>query len=197
MANETGKKDFLNRWSSRKLAEAEPEKTDAPVALSDTDKEQGEEVDEIVAPPPDLPDVETLNAESDFTAFLGDNVPRDISKLAFKKLWRSDPVLANVDGLNDYDGDFSKVGMVTEVFKSVYQVGKGYHVEEEGIAEDPEQEEGDAAKEAPAEVAIAETPDALPPEEPIGEITPAGPAELSADAAVEAGPLSERLPVKP
>ncbi|OEJ67361.1 hypothetical protein BEN30_09505 [Magnetovibrio blakemorei] len=77
-------------------------------------------------PPPDLPDVETLNADSDYTGFLGKNVPQDLTNQALRKLWRSDPVLSNLDGLNDYDEDYSKIGMVSEVVKTAYRIGQGY-----------------------------------------------------------------------
>ena len=195
MTDEVDQKDFLGRWSTRKLAEVETEKAAAPVALIEAEGVEDEKVDEIVAPPPDLPDVETLNADSDFTAFLGDNVPRDISKLAFKKLWRSDPVLANVDGLNDYDDDFSMVGKVTEIFKSAYQVGKGYQTDEE-IAEEAKSEKDETVKDAPPEVENAETPDMPPPEELADESISAEPDELLADTEIETGPRSEGQPVK-
>lgn len=51
----------------------------------------------------DLPDVETLTYESDFTTFLRDGVPERLKQAALRKLWLSDPVFANLDGLNDYD----------------------------------------------------------------------------------------------
>lgn len=55
----------------------------------------------------DLPDIDSLTSGSDFTVFLQKNVPAHLHKLAMRKLWRSDPVLANLDGLNDYDTDYS------------------------------------------------------------------------------------------
>jgi hypothetical protein len=67
--------------------------------VSDAEQEQ--------VPPPDLPDIETLDKDSDFTPFLADGVPEVVKKLALRKLWGSDPVLANLDGLNDYDEDFT------------------------------------------------------------------------------------------
>jgi hypothetical protein len=66
-------------------------------------KAEGEELDE----PVDLPDIETLEKDSDYTPFLAEGVPEAIRKLALRKLWASDPVLANIDGLNDYDEDFT------------------------------------------------------------------------------------------
>ncbi|PTW60838.1 uncharacterized protein DUF3306 [Breoghania corrubedonensis] len=55
----------------------------------------------------DLPAIDSLTARSDFTVFLQRNVPAHLHKLAMRKLWRSDPVLANLDGLNDYDTDYT------------------------------------------------------------------------------------------
>jgi hypothetical protein len=55
----------------------------------------------------DLPDIATLNYDSDFSVFLQKNVPDYLHKLALRKLWHSDPVLANLDGLNDYDLDYT------------------------------------------------------------------------------------------
>jgi len=63
----------------------------------------------------DLPDIETLTYESDFTAFLQKGVPESLQRLALAKLWRSNPVLANLDGLNDYDWDFTQGGLTDAV----------------------------------------------------------------------------------
>ena len=93
---------FVNRWSRRKqaLMESDPPPPDAEAAGA---KPQTEIEN---APPPDLPDIESLDANSDYTAFLQDGVPEELQRLALRTLWRSDPVLANLDGLNDYDEDF-------------------------------------------------------------------------------------------
>ena len=168
MADKLDDKGFLQRWSTRKMdadagadadasqVEDEPAAGEAPV--------DGDEAVEVVAPPPtdlaDLPDVDTLDADSDYTGFLGENVPADLAKMAMRKLWRSDPVLANIDGLNDYDEDFSMVGMVSEVVKTAYQVGKGYVTADDEIdAEtDDEMNDGDEPKiddDGPAEDAPA------------------------------------------
>jgi len=56
----------------------------------------------------DLPDIEGLGRESDYTPFLRKGVPEHLARRALRKLWLSDPVFANLDGLNDYDEDFAK-----------------------------------------------------------------------------------------
>jgi len=158
VADKLDDKSFLQRWSARKTEARDGEDVDTmetqdglvveQSAVADTDPDT--EVPDISdQPPPDLPDVETLNADSDYTGFLGENVPADVAKMALRKLWRSDPVLANVDGLNDYDEDFSKVGMVSEVVKTAYRIGKGYLTDAEiegAAAEDGEDVEVDAER---------------------------------------------------
>lgn len=111
----------LNRWSRRKLesdktaATLDPQSdpTPAPEPGQPLEvAEQGEDqVEEQV--PLDLPDIDTLDKESDYTVFMQAGVPEELKNLALRALWRSDPVLANLDGLNDYDEDFGamlKVG---------------------------------------------------------------------------------------
>jgi len=159
MADKVDDQGFLQRWSARKMDARAGTDVDAPQiddAPGGSDvvgdqSDEGEEAAAVVAPPPDmshLPDVDTLDAESDYTGFLGENVPADLAKMAMRKLWRSDPVLANIDGLNDYDEDFSMVGMVSEVVKTAYQVGKGYvaaddEVDAESEGEIDETNDGD------------------------------------------------------
>ncbi|HEY9081394.1 DUF3306 domain-containing protein [Magnetovibrio sp.] len=164
MVDKIEEKGFLQRWSARKL-EADRDAKMAVVPLEDAqpasvvaDSEAPSDA-EPSAPPPDLPDVENLDAESDYTGFLGDNVPEDLAKMALRKLWRSDPVLANIDGLNDYDADFSKVGMVSEVVKTVYQVGKGYLSADEAVEDSEESEDQTLTDQGSGDEAAAE-PDA-------------------------------------
>ena len=55
----------------------------------------------------DLPDIESLDKDSDYTTFLREGVPEVLRNQALRKLWRSDPVLPCLDGLNDYDENFT------------------------------------------------------------------------------------------
>ncbi|MGB0748822.1 MAG: DUF3306 domain-containing protein [Magnetospiraceae bacterium] len=112
---------FLTRWSRlKKEQSAEPVKAveaEAPAPPIDA------------PPPPDLPDPETLTADSDFSAFLKEGVPEAVQRKALRMLWRSDPVLANLDGLNDYDDDFSLSHVAVEAVKTAWRVGRGYTAE--------------------------------------------------------------------
>lgn len=78
---------------------------------------------------PALPPIDELTAESDYTVFMRKSVPEALKRAALRKLWVSDPVLANLDRLNDYDDDYSIVDTVVAAVRTSYQVGKG-HVDE-------------------------------------------------------------------
>ena len=92
-----------------------------------------------------LPPIESLNKDSDFTQFLSEKVPEFIRKRALSVLWRSDPVLANLDGLNDYDENYRVIDtLISAASDTVYRVGKGHLKNEELKAEtDPESESPD------------------------------------------------------
>ena len=72
----------------------------------------------------DLPSIERLTAQSDYTVFLKKNVPEALRRRALRKLWVSDPVLANLDGLNDYDDDYTIVTAMT-MNDTSYKLGRG------------------------------------------------------------------------
>ncbi len=105
---------FARRWSRLKQESqtggSVPAESDDRVAAEDAEAPV-EEID-----PADLPDINTLDAESDFTPFMQKGVPDDIKNLALRKLWRTNPVFANLDGLNEYDEDFAAALKAGEVF---------------------------------------------------------------------------------
>lgn len=122
----------LRRWSRLKT-EARAKQTDAERADASAESgaaSPGLEPADVAAgeqnvAPEDLPDIETLDKDSDFTPFLGAGVPDELRRLALRKLWASDPVLANLDGLNDYDEDFSTVGMIARTVATLFKPGEG------------------------------------------------------------------------
>lgn len=143
----------LSRWSRLKRRSARLAKPVAPAlahpAAPVPAAEPGVPDVAKVAPPAtepeiapeDLPDPDTLDKDSDFTAFLGDKVPEAIRRKALSVLWRSDPVLANLDGLNDYDEDYTVAAGLGEAIQTAYRAGKGYLEDGE---EEPEAGEADA-----------------------------------------------------
>lgn len=173
MSEDLGAK--LSRWSQRKAAA----RRGAPAQDAGADRRGDEEAaapapqmpasatSEMEAAPaaeqaeetPALPPVEELTAESDYTVFLGDKVPEAIKRAALRKLWGSDPVLANLDGLNDYDEDYNLANSLISAVRTAYKVGKGYVDEaEEKLARLEGEQTGDAA--AGAESAAGAPPPA-------------------------------------
>jgi hypothetical protein len=75
MTQETDKEAFLERWSRRKVEQAE-EKAALPA--------QTQEKDEPVVA---LPSIEDLNPESDFTPFMNPKVDGETRRAALKKLF--------------------------------------------------------------------------------------------------------------
>ena len=139
---------LLLRWSRRKHQarqevqqkaprEAAQEIGDGPVApdASAADAAPVERADsspaavaesEVSAPEVDiesLPNIETLTYESDFSMFLREGVPERLKQAALRKLWLSNPVFANLDGLNDYDPQTMKF-LEEAVAEPIAEVGR-------------------------------------------------------------------------
>jgi len=89
-----------------------------------------------------LPDPDTLNRGDDFRAFLAREVPERLRRRALRRLWRSDPVLACLDGLNDYDEDYTNPTKVGDAVRTAYKVGEGFARQ---ILETAPETEGDPA----------------------------------------------------
>ena len=132
MTNSDGR---LSRWSRRKMKarrgrpEADPEDASAPTAeLPVTEEPEAQlstEEEAEALRKLDLPAPESLQAGDDFSAFLKKGVPGQIRRRALRLLWRSHPILANVDGLVDYGEDFTDAATVVENLKTVFVVGHG------------------------------------------------------------------------
>lgn len=124
-------KSFLTRWSQRKRAvEAEapqdaasPRDDAAALAAADAGQDALPAGDDGKVDPADLPDIDSLDAGSDFTVFLKDGVPDALRRRALNKLWRLDPVFGHLDGLNDYDLDFKSLG-AGKLVRTVFEAGK-------------------------------------------------------------------------
>lgn len=146
----TGKKSRMAEWSQRKLAgTAEREAGTAPAhdpALPASSPSAGDALEDDGGEghsPADLelPDIDSLDGESDFSVFMRDGVPEDLRRLALRKLWASDPVYANLDGLNDYDpGEMSFLVQVAETAQDMLRKA----LDGEDAGEGPEEESGGA-----------------------------------------------------
>ncbi len=176
---------FLGRWSrlKRERRQGEPEPGDAP-KVEDTEPapagRQPASGDEETAAL-DLPDIETLDKDSDYSVFMREGVPEQLKKLALRKLWRSDPVLAVLDGLNDYDEDFR----IPEAILG--EIAKG----EDETPEDPDDDvAGAKAKDEEEEKEVAAATGAEEPAEP-GEADAAGEREEETGGDAEASETAD------
>ncbi|WP_454018984.1 DUF3306 domain-containing protein [Azospirillum sp. Marseille-Q6669] len=155
---------FLSRWSRLKRQPVAPEPEPAlepvepppveepPTQLPvDAAAEPVETTPEADDPLKDLPPVEELTLESDFTPFLRAEVPDDLHRQALRKLWTSDPVFANDDGLKDYADDYASLFTGSSPVKTLYRVGKGFLDAAEEAAEKAEQATGEMAGETAAD----------------------------------------------
>lgn len=72
-----------------------------------------------------LKDPELMQMGDDFSAFMQKAVPEALRRRALRQLWRSNPVLANLDGLVDFGEDFTDTAMVVPGMQTSYVVGQG------------------------------------------------------------------------
>jgi len=168
--------DFWSRRKAKVLEEQQAHAREEELrAATERDAALEEKSDEEVLGELNLPDPDTLEPGDDFKAFMAQAVPDRIRRRALRRLWVSNPALANLDGLLDYGEDFTNSATVVENMQTAYQVGKGMlkHVEElarqaeaeEGQAraetdEPPKVEESDMAMDAMAETTSDEAGDA-------------------------------------
>jgi len=168
--------DFLSRWSRRKRQVKTEEAAPVPEPLAEPEPEpESDEDEEALLVKLGLPSPESLGPGDDFRAFMADGVPAFLRRRALRVLWRSNPVLANLDGLNDYDDDFNSPELTKKVLATAYQVGRGFvsrgveaEVSDSTLQKEPEAEL--VAEDQPEDLAenaetLAETSYELPAED--------------------------------
>lgn len=123
----TDKPSLAARWSNRKQAVADEEaveQIEAPVVEEqpvEPEKTEAEVLAEF-----NLKDPDQMEAGDDFSGFMNSAIPERLRNRALRKLWSSNPALANLDGLLDYGDDFTDKGGIVEDIVTAYKVGKGY-----------------------------------------------------------------------
>ena len=197
----TKEEGFLGRWSKRKLAEPELEEAQAEDGPQGPDEALAGKSDEEILQELGLPDPDKLTDGDDFKRFMTSAVPTRLRNRALRRLWLTNPVLANLDELVDYGEDYTDAATVVENLQTAYQVGKGWlkdKIEDDEVEEIPDAPEAatayhgeDQPGEARAqdEVAPDPEPDAVPA--PHGEDSPEG---LDEPAAMAAAPGPEPIP---
>ena len=137
-----------------------------------------------------LPDPDLVESGDDIAAFMARAVPRPIRNRALRSLWRSNPVLACVDGLNDYDGDFTGDGLSGEALLTTYEVGKGLTAHVEKLAAARAAEDARALPDGNGRDDTAEEPDEkrLAEDDVVERSCPEPVAEEAADPVRDAAP---------
>jgi hypothetical protein len=108
---------FLSRFHRRKTEARQSVAVASDVPATTTDPEEPQPQTEDVAPTltdADMPDIETLNFESDFSGFLSEKVSRGLRRQALRKLFHS-AELNVVDGLDEYAEDFTSFAPLGDI----------------------------------------------------------------------------------
>lgn len=111
----TGEETFLKRWSRRKL-EDETVNTPPEVEMLQPEPQLATDVPEEAQPlvttdldptDEDMPPLEALDENSDYSGFLSPKVSESLRRQALRKLFHL-PQFNITDGLNDYDDDYTQ-----------------------------------------------------------------------------------------
>ena len=76
-------------------------------------------------------------------------------------MWQSNPTLAVLDGLNDYDEDYTDAALAVEVLQTAYKVGRGFLTDDDidsGDQEDAPREDDEETQKV-ADAADEERPE--------------------------------------
>ncbi len=109
MSDDNGE-SALSRWSRRKVEaqQATPERAQqpSPESLARLDVPETEAVEAPLLTDADMPDVDSLTEDSDFSGFMSAGVSDELRNLALRKLFRAS-VFNIRDGLDEYDEDYT------------------------------------------------------------------------------------------
>ena len=98
---------FLTRWARQKREAAA-----APAAPDDTGAEAPVDLSQ-------LPDIETLTADSDISAFLQKGVPEALQRLALRRMWSVDPAIRDFIEVAENQWDFNAAGGIPGLFQEI------------------------------------------------------------------------------
>ncbi len=187
----TEARDFWSRRKAAVQAEAEAEVIAAEEqVIADQRAELEEKTDAEILAEFNLPDPDQLQAGDDVSGFMAKAVPDRLRRRALRRLWRLNPVLANVDGLVDYGEDYTDAACVIENLQTAYQVGKGMLAHVEALAAKAEAEAEETEIDVQAEEPQPE-PEEIDLPDPelvlVAEIEPNAPEEA------EAAPAPRRM----
>jgi hypothetical protein len=124
---------FAQRWSRLKQEAREAEeRTKAPppaaaAAPAEGKTKQKDEAKKEEKPfdPADLPPVESLTKDSDYSPFMRAEVPEELRQKALRRLWASDPVLSSPELFDMHTLDYNAVPTFPEGVRTAFRVGRG------------------------------------------------------------------------
>ncbi len=187
----------FQRWSRHKAEARQQAQSSRPSAIAPNPTAEEQELVLNEALPEQellekyqLPAPDAITLGTDVTGFMRKEIPEYLRRKALRALWTSNPVLAVLDGLNDYDEDFSTVPASASGLRTLYKVGQGYFDKTTRLAEHDEELSKTATIEArpdnlhkeavlketapPQTEPIVESPANPRPDEPaVSEISPA------------------------
>ena len=146
---------LIHRWSRQKI---QSEQDDAP-ALKDEWGTQVEPTpsasehrinsrpDDGAEEKPDtieLPPIESLDEDSDYSVFMSPEVEEGLRKIALRKLFKS-PIFNVVDGLNDYDEDFTNFAALGDIVTSDMKFHEERKKAEAALKQQLDESEDDSA----------------------------------------------------
>lgn len=187
---------LLRRWSRRKLEQREQQRQAVSPAAEKNEGAapavpSGDTPPATTDAPPELPPIDSLTRDSDFTVFLREGVPEELRRQALRTLWRSDPVFANLDGMLEYGEDYNQLfkSGAASTLKTLYRVGQGYLADEPATAtgspgSEPDTADAAASSQSP-EPAAAEAQQSNHDGAPAPDADTADPTLAQADTAAE------------
>ena len=149
VAEETKKAEPRQVPSEAKTAALTPAAPATPPAAGKTEEQK--KIEDVTK---DLPPIESLGKDSDYSLFMRDGVPEEQRVAALRKLWQSDPAFTEKFPfemhMEDYNETFTPINAATD---TIYRAGLGY------LFDDDDKPEADKPmgkelvdKSAPAEI---------------------------------------------
>lgn len=174
-------RDFWSRRKAAVEAEARAEQQATEAALrAEEEAKLAERSDEELLAELDLPLPEEITNGEMVQRYLKSALPQRLKNRALRQLWKTNPVLANLDGLVDYDDDFTDAATCVPNLQTTYQVGKGLLAHIEHIAK------------TATETAPEPTPVALADDDALADDVPADPEDTPEDTPDNAAPEAPR-----
>jgi hypothetical protein len=171
---------FAQRWSRLKQQARDEEgakEAPRPADVAPTEGKAEEKKEEKPFDPADLPPVESLTKDSDYSPFMRAEVPEALRQKALRRLWASDPVLSSPELFDMHTLDYNAVPTFPEGVRTAFRVGRGIldalelEAEEKAAAAKARQDEGVVrAGESQQEKPPAQPPDVAPQQNDLAKI---------------------------